>query len=288
MSASNVFNRRAVLNVAAGIGLSLAALSPGVVLAQATTAQLLDKAIAGQQRSDANKARDVFRHPRETLEFFGLKPDQTVIEIAPGGGWYTEILAPVMHDRGRFYVAHFAPPSTPASVVEAQRGFRTRFEEKLKREPMYYDKVIVGTMPDAAFTDITPPGGADMVLTFRNIHNWIEDGNFDATLGAFFKVLKPGGVLGVEEHRGAPGMTVERMNATGYVPEAYVIEHARAAGFELAGRSEINANPRDTKDYANGVWALPPTYRGGDVDKAKFTAIGESDRMTLRFVKPAK
>lgn len=125
------------------------------------------------------------------------------------------------------------------------------------------------------------------MLTFRNVHNWIEDGHLDETLRAFFAVLKPGGVLGVEEHRAPAGTPLARVISTGYVPEALVIDHARAAGFQLSGRSEINANPRDTKDHPNGVWSLPPTLRGGDTDRAKFVAIGESDRMTLKFVKPA-
>jgi len=163
---------------------------------------------------------------------------------------------------------------------------RERFDAKLARDPAVYDRVRVGAMPGKTFTDIDPPGGADMVLTFRNIHNWIEDGHLDDMLGAFFKVLKPGGVLGVEEHRAAPGTSLERIISTGYVPEAYVIEHCKAAGFELGGRSEVNANPRDSKDYAKGVWALPPTLRNGEADKARYLAIGESDRMTLAFVKP--
>jgi predicted methyltransferase len=155
--------------------------------------------------------------------------------------------------------------------------------------PEIYGKVQVGTMPDDKFTDINPPGGADMVVTFRNLHNWLESGKLDANLRAFADILKPGGVLGVEEHRAAPGTSVEQMNKTGYMTEAYVIEHAKAAGFELAARSEINANPRDTKDYPQGVWALPPTLSGAsDTDRPMRLAIGESDRMTLKFVKSAR
>ena len=239
--------------------------------------------IAGPQRTPANAARDGARHPFETLRAFGLAPGQTVIELAPGGGWYTEILAPYLRERGRFYAAHYAVDGPN----EDQRRSRARFEEKLAKSPEVYGRVIVGTLPSGTrgFTDIAPAGGADQVLTFRNIHNWIEDGELDNMLKAFHAVLKPGGVLGIEEHRAPPGTPLARIIASGYVPEDLVIEHAAAAGFQLAGRSEANANPRDTKDHPNGVWSLPPTLRGGDADRARFVAIGESDRMTLKFVK---
>lgn len=241
----------------------------------------LRQAIDGPQRSPANRARDAARHPAETLAFFGVRPDWNIVEIAPGGGWYTEILAPFLNPRGRLYAAHYPADGTP----EQQRA-RAAFRAKLAADPATYRRVVLGTLPAARFTDIHPPGGADAVLTFRNIHNWIADGHFDETLRAFFDVLKPGGVLGVEEHRAPPGTSLARVIQSGYVPEAFVIERARAAGFTLTGSSEINANPRDTRDHAQGVWALPPTLRGGEVDRAKYVAIGESDRMTLRFVKP--
>ena len=242
--------------------------------------------IAGPQRSAANRARDAARHPFETLRFFGLAPNQTVVEIAPGGGWYTEILAPYLREAGRLYAAHY-----PADAAdEGQRRGRARFEEKLAKDPALYDRVLLGTQPVAGrgFVGIAPPGGADLVLTFRNVHNWIEAGHLDASLAAFFEVLRPGGVLGVEEHRAAEGTTLAQVIASGYVPESLVVERARAAGFEPAGRSEANANPRDTKNHANGVWSLPPTLRGGDADRERFLAIGESDRMTLKFVKPRR
>ena len=246
----------------------------------------LTQAVAGSHRSEANRARDAARHPMETLSFFGLAPGHTVVEIAPGGGWYTEILAPYLREQGRLYAA--ADARNAAS--EGARRSRARFEEKLSRSPALYDRVSLGDLPssNAGFTDIAPAGSADLVLTFRNVHNWIEAGNLDTMLQAFHAVLKPGGVLGVEEHRAPPGTSMERIIATGYVPEELVMARARDAGLELAGRSEINANPRDTKDHANGVWSLPPTLRGGQADRAKYLAIGESDRMTLKFLKSTR
>jgi predicted methyltransferase len=264
---------------------ALAALAakPLPLHAQAADAALM-AAIAGPQRSAANRARDAARHPFETLRFFGLTPTQTVVEAAPGGGWFTEILAPCLRESGRLYAAH-EPADDPS---EYRRRSRRAFDDKLARNPELYDRVVVGTLPRTPrFADIAPAGGADLVLTFRNVHNWLEDGHLEATLSAFHKVLKPGGVLGVEEHRAPPGTPLERMKASGYVTEELVIERVRAAGFELAARSEVNANPRDTHDHPNGVWSLPPTLRGGEADRARFIAIGESDRMTHRYVKRA-
>jgi predicted methyltransferase len=244
----------------------------------------LASAVAGPQRSDAAKARDVYRHPQGTLQFFEIAPTQTVLEIAPGGGWYTDILAPYLHDRGTLYEAEYVSPS-PSAAAEEQAG-HTALARKLAATPAIYGNVVVGTLQAGQFNGFEANGNIDRVFTFRNIHNWIKDGQLDANLRAFYRALKPGGMLGVEEHRAAPGTSLQQMIDSGYVTEAYVIEHARAAGFVLAGESEINSNPRDTKDYPHGVWSLPPTYEGGSLDKARFAAIGESDRMTLRFVKP--
>jgi predicted methyltransferase len=244
----------------------------------------LDAAISGPQRSDRNRARDVYRHPKDTLQFFGVTSSQTVLEIAPGGGWYTEILAPYLHDHGKLYEAQYDSPNA-ASAAEEQAG-RVSFARKLAATPAVYGNVVTGMLQAGKFSGFPANGSIDEVLTFRNIHNWIKDGQIDANLRAFYAALKPGGVLGVEEHRAAPGTSLQQIIDTGYVTESYVIEHARAAGFELLGESEVNSNPRDTKNYPHGVWSLPPTYAGHDMDRAKYAAIGESDRMTLRFVKP--
>ena len=267
-------------------GALLAACLPGCALqpprAGADDARLRE-VIAGAQRSAANRARDAARHPYETLHFFGLAATQQVIELSPGGGWYTEILAPYLRGQGRLYAAHEAVDDPG----EYRRRSRQAFDAKLAREPALYDQVHVGLMPRTArFSDIQPPGGADLVLTFRNVHNWIEAGHLDATLQAALAVLKPGGVLGVEEHRAPPGKSTEWIAKNGYVTEDLMIDRAKAAGFVLAARSEINANALDGKEHPHGVWSLPPTLRGGDLDRARYLAIGESDRFTHRYVKP--
>ena len=267
---------------------TIAALCTAVLLAACASptsnTDALAAAVASPQRTDKAKARDVYRHPRETLQFFAVEPSQTVLEIAPGGGWYTDILAPYLHDHGTLYEAQYQSPSPAAA--EEEKADREAFERKLAATPAIFGNVVDGTLHAGQFSGFPSNGNIDLVLTFRNIHNWIKDGQLDANLRAFYAALKPGGVLGVEEHRAPPGTPVQKMIETGYVTEAYVIERVQAAGFVLAGRSEVNSNPRDSKDYPNGVWSLPPTYRGGDVDRARYAAIGESDRMTLKFVKP--
>lgn len=244
----------------------------------------LDAAIGSSQRAERARARDVYRHPKETLQFFDLGPAQTVLEIAPGGGWYTDILAPFLHDTGHLYEAQYV--STSAELRSEDRQTDAAYLRKLASAPAIYGNVVVGTLHAGEFTGFDAHGRFDRVLTFRNIHNWIKDGQLDANLRAFYGALKSGGELGVEEHRARPGTSVQQMIDTGYVTEAFVIAHAQAAGFVLAARSEINENASDTKDYPHGVWSLPPTYEGGDADRARYAAIGESDRMTLKFVKP--
>lgn len=238
----------------------------------------LDRIMAGDHRSDANRARDVYRHPKETLDFFGVKPISTVVEISPGGGWYTELLAPYLRDSGRYVAAY------PAQAV---KGLKT-FQDKLATKPALYDKAKIVPFGVPSALDIRPEGGADFVLTFRNVHNWLDDDNVDAFMKSFFNALKPGGLLGVVEHRAKAGSKLKASLESGYMTEEYVIKHALMAGFTLDAKSEINANPKDTKDYKKGVWTLPPVLTEGEVDRAKYLAIGESDRMTLRFVRPLK
>ena len=242
----------------------------------------LEGIVAGEHRSEANKARDVYRNPIETLLWFGLREDMTVVEISPGGGWYTEILAPFLAERGRYYAAGFDPDSE----VEFFRRGAARFQAKLDADPARYGKVITTVLAPPAKTAIAPAGSADMVLTFRNVHNWMDAGTADAVFAAMHEALKPGGILGVVEHRADPGPQDPRAKS-GYVTEEHVIALAREAGFELVDRAEINANPKDTKDYEQGVWTLPPMLRLGEQDRERYLAIGESDRMTLKFRRPA-
>jgi len=242
----------------------------------------LDRALAGDWRSSANRARDVYRHPKTTLEFFEVHPGQTVIEITPGGGWYSEILAPLLRDDGHYVAAVAAAPKDR----EAQRD-ESALQRLFRSDPAQYAHATIREF-DPKAPVFGPPGSADRVLTFRNVHNWMAAGTAPAMFKAFFAVLRPGGVLGVVDHRAAKGATLDTVKDSGYLPVDYVVKLATDAGFELAASSEINANPKDTKDYPKGVWTLPPTFTLGAQDRARYAAIGESDRMTLRFVKPAQ
>ena len=248
---------------------------------------LLDAVIAGTQRSADHSARDRWRHPAETLRFFGLRADQQVLELSPGAGWYTEILAPYLRERGKLYVAHYSVDQRQ-SEIDYERRTRRAFEAKLAATPTLYDRVVIGTLPTTAFTDLHFDRPLDVVLTFRNLHNWVRDGRLVQRLRIFHAALKPGGVFGVEEHRAAPDTPLDRQISSGYLTEALVIAQARSAGFELHGRSEINANPRDSRLHPHGVWSLPPNLSGApEGSKARMEALatGESDRMTLRFIK---
>ena len=246
----------------------------------------LAAAIASPARTPKFVARDVYRHPLETLRFFGLRPDQTVVEIWPGSGWYMEILAPYLHDRGKYYAAIEAPDVAGAS--QEAKDDAAFLRRRIADDPADFGKVIVTDLHPPQLTEICPPGTADLVLTFRNVHNWIDGGDQQAQFDTFFKALKPGGVLGVVEHRAKPGTSLDETRKSGYVDEAYVKKLAANAGFRFAAESPVNNNPKDTKDYPKGVWTLPPSFALGDTDRAKYLAIGESDRMTLRFVKPGK
>ena len=242
----------------------------------------LDAAIAGNWRLPANRVRDPHRHPRETLGFFQLAAGQRVIEISPSGGWYSEILAPYLRDGGH-YVA--ATASAPADSGGGKRN--AALQAKFAAAPTRYDRVE-WLEYDGKAPVLGAPASADAVLTFRNVHNWVAAGNADAYFRAFFAALKPGGVLGVVDHRAKPGTDIETMKKSGYLTEALVIGLATDAGFVLEARSEVNANPKDDTDHPNGVWTLPPVNRHDAADDAMYKAIGESDRMTLRFRKPAR
>jgi predicted methyltransferase len=242
----------------------------------------LQEIAAGEQRSAENKTRDRYRHPVETLTWLGLRDDMTVVELSPGGGWYTEILAPYLRDRGVLYAAGY----DPKSEVGYFRKSAKRFADKLAANPPVYGKVIVTVLQPPDELAIAPEGSADMVLTFRNLHNWVGGGHAEAVLQAVYRALKPGGVFGVVAHRGDSSVEQDPKAASGYVNQDYAVELVESAGFELVASAEINANPADTRQHPEGVWTLPPSFELGDVDRDKYAAIGESDRMTLKFVKP--
>lgn len=245
-----------------------------------TTMSALLRAATGEHRADGHAARNQYRHPVETLMFFGLQPDMTVVEISPGGaGWYTEILAPFLRADGRYIAASYDPESDS----DYYRRNASRFAEKLAAHAGIYDRAELAIFEPPKHLQPVAAGTADMVVTFRNTHNWVRRGQAEAAYQAFYDMLKPGGVLGVVQHRAPPGTDTDP--GKGYLTEAEVIALATAAGFRLQASSEINANPRDSADHPEGVWTLPPGLSLGDTDRDKYLAIGESDRMTLRFVK---
>jgi predicted methyltransferase len=263
---------RLALVIAAGLSAATAAYAapdpaPSAALVAATKAGT---------RTPATIARDAFRHPAQTLAFFGVKPGDTVVEIWPSGGWYTEILAPYLAARGTLYAA--APTEKGLAAVRAKR----------QAMPEAYRALRYAMFPAVAGQPTVPAGSADVVLTFRNVHNW-RFGAADQTQAAFdqmFAMLKPGGTLGLVEHHLPEASGKIEEGKSGYMKRSSVIAYATKAGFKLAGESAVNANPKDTHDYPKGVWTLPPNYAEGDVDRARYAAIGESDRMTLKFVKP--
>ncbi len=232
----------------------------------------LARAVAASHRTSTFVERDKYRRPLQELEFFGLKPNHTVVEISPGGGYWTEILAPYLRDKGTLY-----------TVVSAQGA--ENWKKKLDANPTLYDKVKVTQMGGESF-EIAPAGSADLVVTFRNVHNWMARGTVDQVFAAAFKALKPGGILGIEEHRAANDQPQDPQAKNGYVREDYTVELAAKAGFKLLEKSELLANPKDTKDWPKGVWTLPPTLAEGDKDREKYLAIGEADNFVLKFQKP--
>jgi predicted methyltransferase len=257
----------------------LVALSIGTATAASSDAQLA-KAIGAPHRSAEFVARDAQRHPKEELEFIGIKPNQTVVEIDPGGGYWTEILGPYLHDAGTYYTAITPPASSERAAKSAQN-----WQLKLQSNPAAYGNVKVSYFGRNAY-DIAPPGSADLVVTFRSVHGFMAQGYVDEAFAAFYRALKPGGVLAIEEHRALTDQPQDPKAASGYVREDYTIELATKAGFKLIDRSEILANPKDTKDWPKGVWTLPPTLVMGEQNREKYLAIGEADNFLLKFAKP--
>lgn len=274
--------------------LLLLALVPAFVSAQfapeteragmdAQTKAALEEVLAGDHRSERNRARDGWRNPLETLSFFGLRQDMTVVELWPGGGWYTEVIAPVLREQGQYYAAHW-PKDSPRTYVPRALA---RYDEKLAATPARYDGVKVVHIGPGTW-DPLPEGSADLVLSFRSVHNFMEDGYAQEMFDASFRMLKPGGHFGIVQHRGDPTIAQDPKAESGYVAESWIIALARNAGFEVVANAEINANPKDLKHYPEGVWTLPPSSRLADTpDGPSYAAIGESDRLTLLLVRPA-
>ncbi|MHC8440983.1 MAG: class I SAM-dependent methyltransferase [Candidatus Eutrophobiaceae bacterium] len=239
-------------------------------------------ALEGGHRDQDQRNRDQYRHPRETLLFFGLQPETKALEITPGSGWYTKILAPLLDAHGQLTVASFG--------TEVQREYYRKvhraYMEMLDSQPNIYGKVVrtVFQGDEGVLVDVED-ASQDMVVTFRNVHHWVYRGGFKEIFQACYRVLKPGGILGVVQHRAPEGSDAVEWAKKGYVTEKYLIQNLEDMGFELVEKSEINANPADSKDHPEGVWTLPPGLRLKDKDRAKYLAIGESDRMTLKFVK---
>lgn len=277
---SLLIRRRTFTAGLAAAALVRPALAAGVQDMNATTEQALRSVLEGGHRSATDKARDQYRHPLETLRFFGVAQGMAVLEIAPGAGWYTDILAPLLKEKGR-YVATVGDAGANANTAKSVADFTTRYGNQAVYGPVEFGVLSPGT----GKTEPVRPGTMDMVLTFRNIHNWMAAGTADLMFKIFHTSLRAGGRLGVVEHRAPTAAPQDPKAADGYVREDHAIGLAEKAGFRYVAKSEINANPKDTKDHPKGVWTLPPTFAAGDADRAKYAAIGESDRSTLLFQK---
>jgi predicted methyltransferase len=269
-----------VLAALAGALLAVACTSSS---SRQSTADSLTQILAGDQRTPEERARDAYRHPKETLLFFGIRPEMRVLEVWPEPGWYTAVIAPLLREKGKYFAAVIADDPSSKYITHRLEEYRGR----LAARPDLYDRVTVVSFPVAG-GDVVPPGSVDMVLTFRNIHNWMARDQASQAFATMYRALKPGGILGVVEHRGNPAVPQDPKAKSGYVNEDYAIHLIEEQGFRLVAKSGVNDNPRDTKDYEQGVWTLPPTYRLGAKDHDKYAAIGESDRFTLRFIKPAR
>jgi len=272
--------------------LTAAALAISACLACAVSAAepspAILEAVNGAQRTPALAARDASRHPASTLAFFGIEPDMSVLEIWPGkSGWYTEILAPLLREDGHLTVAIFGDKTD--KFRDFMLSANQAFQDKLAADPEVYDRVEVVSLWPPGQTAIGDDGSYDRVVTFRNLHNWMAWGQTDDMLETLYRVLKPGGILGVIDHRASAGAEIDPLARSGYVDQQRAIDLITTAGFEFVASSEINANPKDTADHPRGVWTLPPTLAmGEDADNSPYLAIGESDRFTLTFRKPAE
>jgi predicted methyltransferase len=274
--------KNAIINTSLVIGLAFFAGSPGYS-DDVQYKEVLDRSLQGSHRSEANRLRDKYRRPVETLTFFGVKPNSTVVEITPGRGWYTEILAPLLKTNGTFTAVIYDADLTDNAYLKKLNGF---YKTKLGDNPEIYSSVQLEEINHKSpVFDLD--SSADFVLTFRNVHNWAKSGTTDEMFRSFYKALKTGGVLGVVEHRAGAGTPISEQIKSGYMTEQFVIKTAEKAGFVFNSSSNINNNSLDTKDHKNGVWTLLPVQRGlSDKEKSVYAKIGESDRMTLKFVKP--
>ncbi|KMT65712.1 class I SAM-dependent methyltransferase [Catenovulum maritimum] len=268
---------------------ALAACSSTSNISSSSDSKLVEsiKSADTSHRSQANSARDQYRNPIQTLDFFELKPEHTVVEIWPGAGWYSEIFAPLLKPRGKYYAAHF-PANSPIKYFTKNLK---KYNNKLNSSAVYQNVILTEFNPAVSAQDaqIAPDNSADRIFTFRNLHNWYINGGEAAAINAyksFYKALKPGGILGVVDHRMPEHQDQANNKSSGYIKQSLAIKWAEQAGFELVATSEINSNPNDTADHPKGVWTLPPALRLGEQDKAKYLAIGESDRFTLKFKKP--
>jgi len=247
-----------------------------------TTASAIDVALAGSQRSAADRGRDRYRHPKQTLLFFGIRPGMRVLQVWPESGWYTKIIAPLLHPRGVGYIAGVIAPDPGSRFLEARLA---GYQRLLASRPDLYGGVRVVTFPLNG-ADVLPPGSVDMVVSFEDLHEWMALGDAQQALATIYRALAPGGVFGVVDNRGDPALPQDPWARNGYVRQDYAIRLIEAAGFRLVASSQVNANPKDTRNYPAGVWTLPPDYRLGNIDRARYEAIGESDRFTLKFIKP--
>ncbi len=271
--------KRALATVSIVLGVIAAAVS--AVAATPTPDPALLKAVADPSRSAKYVARDKYRHPAEELAFFGLKPSMTVVELWPGSGYWTEILGPYLKDSGHYYAA-----VTVTGESKEEDKTTAAWRSRVTSQKDHFGTITVTQLGKGHY-DVAPANSADLVVTFRNLHNWMDGGYVDEALKGIFTALKPGGILGIEDHRGRDDQPQDPRAKSGYVRQDYAIELARKAGFELVETSEINANPKDTKNWPDGVWTLPPTLSQGEKDRAKYLAIGESDNFVLKFRKPA-